>query len=221
MIDFGVSEIFSSEKGTYTDEDIDLILARGEAIAKENEEMLEEHLKKHKHLLDLNNFDVEPYSMYEFDDMNYAAKKNADLKVLNDLRKQELLKNKTSSKRRILNLSNTEENDVSNLSLDEILKLQNIKNNAIRKLPAHHFYENRENLLNLHIKQEAYYLYNRKNANAEPLMLEKEELEEKEKLMQTGFRKWNKAELMKLMQALDIYDKEDYSNISEVFIQVI
>ena len=32
-VQFGVSEIFKNEKGTYTDEDIDLLLERGEKRA--------------------------------------------------------------------------------------------------------------------------------------------------------------------------------------------
>ena len=37
MIQFGVSEIFKGENGTYTDEDIDELLRRGEEKAKINQ----------------------------------------------------------------------------------------------------------------------------------------------------------------------------------------
>ena len=51
MIDFGVSQIFTNEKGTYTDEDIDQILKRGAEKAEENAKILDNYLEKHKNLL--------------------------------------------------------------------------------------------------------------------------------------------------------------------------
>lgn len=217
MIDFGVSEIFASEKGTYTDEDIDLILRRGEEKAEENSKKLEEYFKKHKDLLNLTKPE-DDYSLYNFNDINYSKIRNQDLKIINELRKEEFTKSEPqSTRKRMLLLSNSSETNMENLSLEEIQKLQNIQNKVVKRFPIHHFYENRDRLIDLESKQIAYSIYNQKNKLDENLlMLEPSEIEEKNKLIQTGFTNWTHSDIKGLLQAFDKFQKNDFKGIAKV-----
>ena len=224
MIDFGVSEIFQSEGGTYSDEDIELILKRGEEQAIEKEKTLQEYLEKHKNLFDLGQEDCE-HALYDFDGGNYREKRLKDIQTLNEItrkekeRMQECL---NKSKRRFLSRKSEEfeDEEYDSMSLEDILKIDSIRKKSELKFPQRHLYENRNRLIEIQIKQEAYFLYNRKNhiSKEEMKFLTNEELEEKNKLIETGLMKWKKNEEISLFRAFDLYDAKDYKHISEVLV---
>lgn len=223
LIDFGVSDIFQAEGGTYTDEDIDLILKKGEEQAIEKEKKVQEHLQKHKNLFDLGREDVER-SLYDFDDVNYKQHRLEDLKALNNIKLKVLEKAHSSGKKRRV-LARVEEDDdgkFESLDLDDILKLPSIRKIAEKKYPARHLYDEREKLLELEIKKQAYYIYNRKpEIKADEnrmLSLSNEEKTKIEKLEATGIRNWSRNEERSLLKSFDVYEKKNYKAIAEVSI---
>lgn len=222
MIDFGISDIFKSEKGTYTDEDIDLILQRGEQKAEENAKNIEEYLEKHKNILDLNK-EYDGGSFYRFNEVDYKNKIQKDIEMLEEIREKELnqLSSKSQSKNRKKNVENTikSQNNDTNFSLEEISSSQGVKNKALKKFPAYHFYENKDKLIEIQTKQESYYIMNRALAglgNNKLYFLNKKEAQELKKLSETGFRNWNHQDFRILVNALEKYGLKDYHKISEV-----
>lgn len=223
MIDFGISDIFNSEKGTYTDEDIDLILQRGEKNAEENEKKIEGYLDKHKNILDLNK-DYEAVSMYHFDDVDYRTKMEKNIELLKELRENErqneqndVLNNK-ERRVKLEPIGEEEVKEIFDLSLEEIMKLPGVIKRAEKKFPIRHFYENRERLIELQIKRESYYIINREISNRDKIYcLTESECEEMEKLAKTGLKNWDSNDLKALLNAIEQYSIEDYENISKVF----
>ena len=217
MIDFGVSEIFTNEKGTYTDEDIDLILRRGAEKAEENMKILDNYLEKHKNLLNLSKGPAFEHCMYDYDNIQYNTQKKLDFLKIAELRKNAIL-DESSKKRRILQKrisEESEENTEKELTLEEALKLQNLRNSVNKRYPNHQLYEDREKLVEIALKQEAFFVINRKGK--EFLSLENEEIEEKKKLEKTGFSQWKITEVVKLLHGFELFGKNAIKEISEVF----
>ena len=78
MIQFGASEIFRSA-GNITEDDIDVLLARGERKTIEKNSRLEKVLKKEeKNLLDLA---INDLNYYTFEDVDYQKKKNDEAAI--------------------------------------------------------------------------------------------------------------------------------------------
>lgn len=228
MIDFGVTEIFQSEGGTYTDEDIDLILMRGEEQAKEKQMKVQEYLQKHKNLFDLGREDCE-ISLYNLDDVDYRTQRQRDIKLLAEIKRKEIEKANESlgkSKRKALSNIKTNEDEIAedvleSLTLDEILMMMSLRKKAEKKFPMKFLYENRERLIEIQSKQEGFYLFNNKKSVREDQSLMKilsnDEIDEKNKLIETGFMNWTKKEEISLLKAFDLFDKNDFKGISEVF----
>lgn len=69
LIQFGSSKIFKATNGTIQNEDLDILLARGEKRAKETYDKIDNYIKKNKErLFDLG---INSINVYEFEGDNY------------------------------------------------------------------------------------------------------------------------------------------------------
>ena len=80
MIQFGASEIFRSS-GTITDEDIEILLERGERKTREQSSKLNSMMDQKKNILDLA---INDLNFYEFEDVDYQKKKRDDEIAINE-----------------------------------------------------------------------------------------------------------------------------------------
>jgi hypothetical protein len=86
MLEFGVSEIFKSEGGTYKEEDLDEILKREEEKEIKRNKELEEYFEKHKNLLDLDE-GAGKFNTLFFENQDYSRKEE-NSKTLEEIKKK-------------------------------------------------------------------------------------------------------------------------------------
>ncbi len=80
LIQFGSRVIFKSEEGTYKEEDIDLLLERGEKRANELYNKIDGYMNKNKdNIMDLG---INSINVYEFEGSDYQKKRLDDEKEL-------------------------------------------------------------------------------------------------------------------------------------------
>lgn len=232
MIQFGASEIFRSA-GNITDEDIDILLERGERRTNEKNSKLEKIInKEEKNILDLA---INDLNYYTFEDVDYQKKKKEDEMAINEAYYAQI--DSDLRTRREKNLIN-----ITKEGKDE-------KKRIVIKLPEFQFFSNRERLIELLTKQ-AEWEQNKKSKSGttaashagatdeqnkddnEGKMQEEEkekekelnenrgltnqEFKEKTKLLNTGFVNWNKEEHHQFIKACEKYGRKEYSKISEV-----
>lgn len=87
MLEFGVSDIFKAENGTYKDEDIDEILKREEEKEDKRTKELEQYFEKHKNLLDLDD-GYGRFNTLLFENENYSCKRDENSKLVQSLLKK-------------------------------------------------------------------------------------------------------------------------------------
>lgn len=210
--------------GTYTEEDINIMLQRGEEKAKLQQEEIDKTIKKSKNLLDLAFTTVD---LYEFQNENYALKKKEDELALKEAffrENKDFLVRTRREKKSI--------NSTLDLSVLEREMLNNCKVNVppkvrIMKLPEHHLFPQRDRLTDL-LTRESEFKNRQKSTKpvssnpgqkdnqakeVEEVGLSPEEIEEKEKLLAEGFQNWNKQEFTYFVQGCERFGRNEFEKI--------
>ena len=218
MIQYGADAIFRAGDD-FKDEDIDMILKRGEEQTNKFFEEAEKQAKSKSNLL--LNFSFDPNDLYKFENEDYRQKRkeNAE-KALSNAYALELEKeNKLKSSKR--------EHGYVNYNVDQAQaqlfgsKSQK-KKNKIPKIPIYHLYKNRDRLIELKQKQINYFVDNNKkipekidediNINDG---LNDDEYNEMKNILNSGFPNWEKKEYETVIYCLDLYNKNDYESIAK------
>lgn len=221
MVQYGASNIFRVNGGTFTDEDIDILLRRGEEKAKLQQEIIDKTMKKHGSVLDLAFTSVD---LYEFQNENYALKKKQDEIALKEafiLESRDFLVRTRREKKSI--------NATLDINVLEREMLNNCKLNGpprirIMKLPDHHLFPQKERLTDLLTRESEFKTRQKmikssniiqKDKEIEEFGLTQEEIEEKEKLLKAGFPNWNKIEFTSFIQGCERYGRNEFIKIKE------
>lgn len=205
MINYGASEIFRSNTGTITNEEIDDLLKRGEERTRKQEAEINNAIKDSEgNILDLGMASI---NIYEFEGSNYLEKKREDEAALVQAYYQNL--EKTLGSRRSLK---------TDPFAKEERKIFFIKPKIIR-LPEYHFYQEREKLLDL-LNKEAELKANcsiirRDNGDMDD-ELPDEETDLKEKLLGTGMADWTKNDFHNFMRGCERFGRERFDKIQQV-----
>ncbi|KAL4457005.1 hypothetical protein ABPG74_014643 [Tetrahymena malaccensis] len=235
MIQFGASAIFKSKGGTYTDEDIDILLQRGEQKTKDHNKTIDEKFKK-------SNEQVGELSLSSINIYDFLQKNNE-----NDKTKEDKVKN-------LFNIKNyIQFQNIFQEALDEQLarelaselrsrrekKTMNYNINAqfshmmatapmpkaakIIKLPEHQLFVEREKLQELLQKEEDFKCMSNRAKKAEKE--EENSIEEngltpkenklKDQYWATGFPTWLKQEYLSFIQGCERFGKTAYKEIAE------
>ena len=211
MIQYGADAIYKPGND-FKDEDIDLILKRGEEQTNKFFEEAEKQAKSKSNLL--LNFSFDPNDLYKFENEDYRLKRkqNAE-KVLNQALEEELEK---ESK-----LMYTTRRDHTHViyNIDQAqshLFGKNKKKTRIAKIPIYHLYKNRDRLIELKQKQINYFINENKkiperideDCNIEE-GLTKAEFKEMNAILKKGFPDWTKKEYDIFVNLADLYGKKN------------
>lgn len=84
LIQYGANQIFKASEGTIKNEDLDMLLERGEKKAQEMNEQIDNYIKeKGEKLLDLG---INTINIYEFEGADYLKKRQTDKEVLQQMK---------------------------------------------------------------------------------------------------------------------------------------
>jgi SLIDE len=208
---FGADQVFRSEESTITDEDIDVILARGEAKTKELAEKIQ---KKDKG--DLLDFRLDGgISTQTFEGVDYSDKELREhlrLMAANSIGKRERRPppanyNPIIESKKSMMVNNTK------IKLPKTLRLPNMEN--------HQFY-NRERLLELDKQEFENYAALRATGDLPPkeyiesvrTLLPGEEGQEKVELLAEGFGDWTRTQFFAFVKATAKYGRDDIASIA-------
>ena len=208
---FGADTIFRTEESTITDEDIDVILQRGEAKTKELAEKLQKADKG-----DLLDFRLDGgISAQTFEGIDYSDK---------DLRDHLRMLAADSVGKRERRPPPTGYNPVIQSKKSMIVNNKRIKLPKPLRLPQmedHHFY-NRERLLELgHLEFENYAALREKGQLPAKEVIERnrsllppEMAQEKRELIEEGFGDWSRSQYYNFVKACAKYGRTDISSIA-------
>ena len=197
MIQYGADAIFRAGED-FKDEDIDIILERGEKQTNQFFEAAEQQAKSKSNLL--LNFTFEPNDLYKFENEDYSKKRKEEADKALSLAYAEELENEN----KILNAKR--ERGHVNYNVDQQqAQLLNSKLNKKKsknvKIPIYHLYKNRDRILELKQKQINYFQDNGKKIpekfDEDATIFEGLNEQEKNELIElfkTGFVNWDKRE---------------------------
>lgn len=215
MIQYGADAIFRAGDD-FKDEDIDIILERGEKQTNHFFEEAEKQAKNKSNLLI--NMSFNSTELYKFENEDYSKKRKEDSeRALNMAFVEELEnENKLSTRR--------ERGKVNyNIDHDQLLntKFQK-KKTKTAKIPIYHLYKNRERLLELKQKQINYYQDNNiklpEKFDEEVHLTEglsEEEAKELQELFNTGFQNWDKKEYETFVSLTEEYGRNEVEKIAQ------
>lgn len=209
--------------GTYTDEDINTMLQRGEEKAKLQQEEIDKSLKKSKNLLDLAFTSVD---LYEFQNENYALKKKEDEIALKEafFRDNRDFFARTRREKKSINSTldlNVLEREMLNNG-GKLLPGAAVNKVKIIKLPEHYLFPQRERLTELLTRENEFKSRQKqpKSMNSAAIVEEEavvglspEEIEEKERLLKAGFQNWTKVEFLAFIQGCERYGRNEFEKI--------
>ena len=207
MIQYGADAIYRPGND-FKDEDIDLILKRGEEQTNKFFEEAEKQAKSKSNLL--LNFSFDPNDLYKFENEDYRLKRkeNAE-KVLNKALEEELEKESKM-------LYSRRDHGPVSYNVDQAHLLKNKKKTRIAKIPIYHLYKNRDRLIELKQKQINYFLNENKKIpekiDEDPNIedgLTKAEFKEMNSLLKKGFPDWTKKEYDIFINDADLYGKKN------------
>ncbi len=218
MIQYGADAIFRAGDD-FKDEDIDLILKRGEEQTNKFFEEAEKQAKSKSNLL--LNFTFDPNDLYRFEKEYYRLKRkeNAE-KALSIAYALELEKeNKLQNSRR--------DHGHVNYNVDQqqaqLFGTKNkIKKNKLPKIPIYRLYKNRERIIELKQKQINYFINENKKIPEkidEDITIEEgltpQEYNEVKELLSSGFPNWDRKEYETFLNVIDNYGKDDLNNFTQ------
>ena len=208
---FGADTVFRSEESTITDEDIDVILARGEAKTKELAQKIQEKDKG-----DLLDFRLDGgISAQTFEGVDYSDK---------DLRDHLRMLAANSVGKRERRPPPTSYNPIIAPKKSMVVNNRRIKLPKCLRIPQmedHQFY-NRERLLELDklefetyaAMREAGQLPPREHMEANRSLLPAELGQEKAELIAEGFGDWTRTQYFNFVKACAKFGRDDYSSIA-------
>ena len=218
MIQYGADAIFRAGDD-FKDEEIDLILKRGEEQTNKFFEEAEKQAKNKSNLL--LNFSFDPNDLYKFENEDYRLKRKANAeKALSNAYALELEKeNKIMNSRRDHGHVNY---NVDQQQAQLFGNKNQKKKNKTPKIPIYHLYKNRDRIIELKQKQINYFIENNKKIpekiDEDPNVSEgltNEEYEELKNLLNTGFPNWEKKEYEIFINALEYIPKEDIEKLAK------
>ena len=208
---FGADTVFRSEESTITDEDIEVILERGEAKTKELAEKLQKAEKG-----DLLDFRMDGgISAQTFEGVDYSDK---------ELRNQLRLLAADSIGKRERRPPPTDYNPVMEPKKSMVVNNKRVKLPKSLRLPRmeDHMFYNRERLLELGSLEFQTYaalrergqLPSREYINKSRTLLPPELAQEKLELLDEGFGNWTRSEYFQFIKALAKYGRDDVVSIA-------
>lgn len=215
MIQYGADAIFRPGDD-FKDEDIDIILERGEKATNHFLEEAERQAKNRSNLLI--NMSFNSTELYKFENEDYSKKRKEDCDRAISLAFAEELENenKTSTRR---------ERGKVNYSIDhdQLLNTKLTKKKSKNaKIPIYHFYKNRDRLLELKQKQISYFFDNNKKLpekfDEEIYITEgltEEEAKDVIELYSTGFPSWEKKEYEAFISATEYYGRNEFEKLAQ------
>ena len=218
MIQYGADAIFRAGDD-FKDEEIDLILKRGEEQTNKFFEEAEKQAKSKSNLL--LNFSFDPNDLYKFENEDYRLKRKANAeKALSAAYALELEKeNKLMNSRRDHGHVNY---NVDQQQAQLFGNKNQKKKNKTPKIPIYHLYKNRDRIIELKQKQINYFIENSKKLpekiDEDPNISEgltNEEYEELKNLLSTGFPNWEKKEYEIFINALEYIPKDDIERLAK------
>jgi SWI/SNF-related matrix-associated actin-dependent regulator of chromatin subfamily A member 5 len=216
MIQYGADAIYRPGND-FKDEDIDLILKRGEEQTNKFFEEAEKQAKSKSNLL--LNFSFDPNDLYKFENEDYRLKRkeNAD-RVLSKALEEEIEK-----EQKMIYTRRDHGHVIYNVDQAQAhLFVKNKKKTRLPKIPIYHLYKNREKLLELKQKQINYFLNENKklpekideDATIEE-GLTKAEFKEMSSILKKGFPDWSKKEYDIFVNAADLYGKKCIDTVAK------
>ena len=205
MIQYGADAIYRPGND-FKDEDIDLILKRGEEQTNKFFEEAEKQAKSKSNLL--LNFSFDPNDLYKFENEDYRLKRKANAeKVLNQALEEEIEKESKM-------LHSRRDHGPVTYNVEMINK--NKKKTRIAKIPIYHLYKNRDRLIELKQKQINYFINENKKIpdkiDEDPTIeegLTKTEFKEMNSILKKGFPDWTKKEYDIFINDADLYGKKN------------
>ena len=212
MIQYGADAIFRAGED-FKDEEIDLILKRGEEQTNKFFEEAEKQAKSKSNLL--LNFSFDPNDLYKFENEDYRLKRKANAeKALSAAYALEL-----ERENKIMNTRRDHGHVNYNVDQQQAQLFGNKnqkKKNKTPKIPIYHLYKNRDRIIELKQKQINYFIDNNKKLpdkiDEDPNIsdgLTKEEYEDLKILLGTGFPNWEKKEYEVFINSLETIPKEN------------
>ena len=210
MIQYGADAIYRPGND-FKDEDIDLILKRGEEQTNKFFEEAEKQAKSKSNLL--LNFSFDPNDLYKFENEDYRLKRKANAeKVLNQALEEEIEKES-----KMLYSRRDHTHVIYNVDQAQAhLFGKNKKKTRMAKIPIYHLYKNRDRLIELKQKQINYFLSENKKIPEkidEDSTIEegltKAEYKEMCNILKKGFPDWTKKEYDIFINDADLYGKKN------------
>lgn len=218
MIQYGADAIFRPGDD-FKDEDIDVILRRGEEIT---DTFLKEADKQAKDRSMLLNMSFNTTDLYKFENEDYLKKRKEEGERILAMAIQEEMDNEAfkftrRDRTRPLNY-NIDHNFDQLLAGPKNAK----KKSRAPRVSYFHLYKNKERLIDLKQKQINYYIDNSKKIPEKfdddifiSEGLNEEEILEMEEIISTGFNNWTKGEYDLFVNALEKYGRFNYEKIME------
>ncbi|EAR99498.2 SNF2 family amine-terminal protein (macronuclear) [Tetrahymena thermophila SB210] len=217
MIQFGASAIFKSKGGTYTDEDIDILLQRGEQKTKDHNKTIDEKFKKSNE--QVGELSLSSINIYDFLQKNHDNDKTKeDKEALDEQLARELaseLRSRREKKTMNYNINAQFSHMMATAPMPKAAK--------IIKLPEHQLFVEREKLQELLQKEEDFKCMSNRAKKAEKE--EENSIEEngltpkenklKDQYWATGFPTWLKQEYLSFIQGCERFGKTAYKEIAE------
>ena len=210
MIQYGADAIYRPGND-FKDEDIDLILKRGEEQTNKFFEEAEKQAKSKSNLL--LNFSFDPNDLYKFENEDYRLKRKANAeKVLNQALEEEIEKES-----KMLYSRRDHTHVIYNVDQAQAhLFGKNKKKTRMAKIPLYHLYKNRDRLIELKQKQINYFISENKKIPEkidEDSTIEegltKAEFKEMCGILKKGFPDWTKKEYDIFINDADLYGKKN------------
>ena len=216
MIQYGADAIYRPGND-FKDEDIDLILKRGEEQTNKFFEEAEKQAKSKSNLL--LNFSFDPNDLYKFENEDYRLKRKANAeKVLNQALEEEIEKES-----KMLYSRRDHTHIIYNVDQAQAhLFGKNKKKTRMAKIPIYHLYKNRDRLIELKQKQINYFISENKKIPEkidEDSTIEegltKAEYKEMCTILKKGFPDWTKKEYDIFINDADLYGKKNIDKYVE------
>ena len=216
MIQYGADAIYRPGND-FKDEDIDLILKRGEEQTNKFFEEAEKQAKSKSNLL--LNFSFDPNDLYKFENEDYRLKRKANAeKVLNQALEEEIEKES-----KMLYSRRDHTHVIYNVDQAQAhLFGKNKKKTRMAKIPIYHLYKNRDRLIELKQKQINYFISENKKIPEkidEDSTIEdgltKSEYKEMCTILKKGFPDWTKKEYDIFINDADLYGKKNIDKYVE------
>jgi SWI/SNF-related matrix-associated actin-dependent regulator of chromatin subfamily A member 5 len=216
MIQYGADAIFRAGDD-FKDEDIDVILERGEKATSNFYEEADKQAKNKANLLI--NMSFNTTDLYKFENEDYQKRKRDDEKVIQSL----MLSDEFNDDIRINRRDKGRQPIYNEHTLDLLLNnKQNFKKKGrTPRIPFYHLYKNKDKLIEIKQKQINYFQENGKKIPEkfdEDLTitegLSDEDIISLYEILPTGFTNWERKEYEALVQAIDKYGRNAYDQFA-------